>query len=57
MGTILLAILIIAATAIVTNITGNPDDTLWVLLGAQVAIPVGYALLVLIVRLFKGPRR
>ena len=57
MGTILLAILIIAATAIVTNITGNPDDTLWVLLGAPVAIPVGYALLVLIVRLFNGPRR
>jgi len=57
MATVILAILIIAATAIVTNITGNPDDTLWVLLGAPVAIPVGYALLVLIVRLFKGPRR
>jgi hypothetical protein len=37
--------------------TGNPDDTLWVLLGVPVAIPLGFAALVTIVRLFKGPRR
>jgi cytochrome bd-type quinol oxidase subunit 1 len=57
MGIIILAILILAATAIVTSITGNPDDTLWVLLAAPVAIPLGFAVLVTIVRLLKGPRR
>ena len=57
MGTILGAIIVIALMAIVTSMTGDPDDTLWVLLGFPIAVPIGYAILVTLLRSLRGPRR
>jgi len=51
---IFLAIFIFAAMVIVPNMTGNPDDILWVLLGAPVAIPLSVAVFWTVVRLVRS---
>lgn len=51
---IFLAILIFAAMVIVPNMTGDPDDILWVLLGAPVVIPLSFAVFWTVIRLVRS---
>ena len=48
---VFLAAIILAVVAWAANVTGNVDAVGYVLLGSIVAIPVGYILLVTVIRI------